>query len=204
MVRKSESRSSKRASKGKGGEIERWLEALSPENTDERRRTVAFKSLMAMAKKQPGRLLPYWKDLDRLLKGGRAFSKFPAVHILAALVPADREGRFEKSFAAYFALLEDEAVSVAAHVARLSGEIARARPSLEPRITRRLLALDRARIRPDRRDLVKAHALEAFDRYFDRAGGQRQMLAFAHGLIESKSPRAKKAAREFLARWEAE
>jgi hypothetical protein len=188
----------KRSQRGAGADVESWLAAISPENTDERRRSAALKALLSLAKKQPDRLLPYWKDLDKLLRGGRAFSKFPAVHIIAALVPADREGRFEKSFPAYFALLEDEAVSVAGHVARLAGEIAAAKPALEPRITRKLLALDRAKIRPDRLDLVKAYALEGLDRYFDQSKNQRGMLRFAEDMRESKSPRAKKAAGQFL------
>jgi len=187
-------------SAGMGGEMERWLEALSPGNTNEGSRTRAFKSLMALAKKDPDRLLPYWADLDRLLRNGRAFSKFPAVHILAALAPADREQRFEKSFPAFFALLEDEAVSVASHVARLAGEIAAARPALEPRITRRLLAIDRSGARPDRKDLIKAYALEGFERYFESSSNKKGILAFAEGMLTAKSPRARKAAKEFLAR----
>jgi hypothetical protein len=181
-------------------EIEQWLQAISPENTNEASRTRGFKSLMALAKENPDRLLPYWGDLDRLLRNGRAFSKFPAVHILAALAPADRHRRFEKSFPAFFALLEDEAVSVASHVARLAGEIAAARPALEPRITRRLLAIDRSGARPDRKDLIKAYALEGFERYFESSSNKKGILAFAEGMLTAKSPRARKAAKEFLAR----
>jgi hypothetical protein len=181
-------------------EIEQWLQALSPDNTNEASRTRAFKSLMTLAKKDPGRLLPHWVDLDRLLRSGRAFSKFPAIHLLAALVPADRQGRFEKSFPAFFALLEDEAVSVASHVARLAGEIAAAKPALEPRITRRLLAIDRSGARPDRKDLIKAYALEGLERTFESSSNKKAILAFAEGMQTAKSPRARKAAREFLAR----
>jgi len=192
-----------RASRSEGSEenrseITRWLQAISPENTNEAIRTRAFKALMIVARKDPDRLLAHWADLDGLLRGGRAFSKFPAVHILAALAPADDEGRFERSFRAFFALLEDEAVSVASHVARLAGEIALAKPALEPRITRRLLAIDRAQIRPDRKDLVKAYALEGFDRYFETTSSKKNILAFAEAMVTSKSPRARKAAKEFL------
>jgi hypothetical protein len=200
MASRSGSESQAKAPGGRGREVESWLEALSPDNTNEASRTRAFKSLMALAKKDPDRLLPFWSNLDRLLRGGRAFSKFPAVHLLAALAPADRQGRFEKSFPAFFALLGDEAVSVASHVARLAGEIAAAKPALEPRITRRLLAIDRSGARPDRKDLIKAYALEGFERYFEGSSNQKGILAFAEGMLTAKSPRARKAAREFLAR----
>jgi hypothetical protein len=51
---------------------------------------------------------------------------------------------------------------------------------------------------PDRLDLIKAYAIEAFDRTFDRSKNQRANLRFAEGMRGSKSPQAKKAAGQFL------
>ena len=76
--------------------------------------------------------------------------------------------------------------------------LARARPDLEPRITRRLLALDKSHHEPGRRDLVKSYALEAFDTYFDRSTRRASILSFARAMSTSKSPRAARAARAFL------
>ncbi len=95
-------------------------------------------------------------------------------------------------------MLDDEAISVAAHVARLAGAIAQARPDLEPRITRRLLALDQSHFAADRRDLVKSYALEAFTATFTRSRQQAAMISFAQSMLKSKSPRAVKAAKAFL------
>jgi hypothetical protein len=153
---------------------------------------------MLLAQAQPNALFPHWSALTGLLKSDKAFAKYPAVHLLAALVPADRHRRFERSFHAYFSLLDDDAVSVAAHVARLAGPIARARPDLEPRITRRLLALDKSHFDPGRRDLVKSYALEAFGAYFDRSPRRASIRSFARAMLTSRSPRAVKAARAFL------
>jgi len=174
------------------------LDSLRPENTDLRSRERAFKALLPLAETKPDALLPHWSAFAALLKSDKAFSKYPAVHLIAALVPADRQHRFDRSFHAYFALLDDKAVSVAAHVARLAGAISQARPDLEPRITRRLLALDQSHYDASRRDLVKSYALEAFAATFARSKQQAAMIAFAQSMLRSKSPRAVKVARTFL------
>jgi hypothetical protein len=174
------------------------LDSLRPENTDLKARERAFKALLPLAEAQPDALLPHWSALAALLKSEKAFSKYPAIHLIAALVPADRQRRFDRSFSSYFALLDDEAVSIAAHVARLAGVIAKARPDLEPRITRRLLSLDKSHFGADRRDLVKSYALEAFAAVFARSKQQKAMITFARSMLKSKSPRAAKAAKAFL------
>ncbi len=178
--------------------LQQLLANLRAENTDIRVRERAFKSLKALALARPNTLLPNWTTLAGLLRSEKPFVKYLAVHLIAALVPADRKRRFDRSFNAYFALLDDEAVSVAAHVAGLAGPIPRARPDLEPRITRRLLALDRIHFDPERRDLVKSYALEAFGETFDRSTRRASMLSFARALLTSRSPRAAKAAWAFL------
>jgi len=177
------------------------LQAISPENTNEPARTRAFKQLMLLAKRSPGILLSRWSELARLLRSGKAFSRYPAVHIIAALVPADTQGRFERSFTIYYSLLDDEALSVAAHVARLSGGIVKARPALERRITTRLLALDQTHFDLGRKDLVKSYALEAFDQYFEASGQKKAILRFAAALASSQSPRARVRARAFVKKW---
>jgi hypothetical protein len=184
--------------------LQQLLDSLSPKNTDLKARERAFKALLPLAQAEPNALLPHWTALAALLKSDKAFSKYPAIHVIAALVPADRQRRFDRSFNTYFGLLDDEAVSVAAHVARLAGAIAQARPDLEPRITRRLLALDQSHFGPDRRDLVKSYALEAFTANFARSKQQAAMVAFARSMLKSKSPRAVKAAKAFLKAYAAE
>jgi hypothetical protein len=176
----------------------RLVRSLRPENANLREREGAFNALLPLAQARPELLLPHWDHLAGLLKSGKAFAKYPAVHLLAALVPADRARRFDRSFNAFFSLLDDDAISVAAHVARLAGPIARARPDLEPRITRRLLSLDKSHFEPGRRDLVKSYALEAFGTYLDRSNRRASMLSFARAMSTSKSRRAARAAGAFL------
>lgn len=176
---------------------------ISPENTNEALRSASFKNLLRLAGTSPAALFPHWNDLTRLLESKKAFSRLPAVHIIAALVPADRQSRFERIFNRYFALLDDEAISVAAHVARLAGGIAKAKPALQAKITKRLLAIDQTHFDAGRRDLVKSYALQAFDEYLQGIPNRRAILAFAASLRLSKSPKARTVAKAFLATWSA-
>jgi hypothetical protein len=178
------------------------LLALAPLNTDEKARNRAFQALMLVAQRHPEALLPRWGELATLLKGGRAFSRYPAVHILAALAPSEEEGRFEKAFEAFYSLLDDEAISVAAHVAWLSGKIAKAKPNLQRRITRRLLSIDETHFDAGRKDLIKSYAIQAFDEYFEDAKEKKAILLFVRDQLGAKSPRSRKAAKEFLKKWE--
>lgn len=173
------------------------LDCLGPENTNGTYRERAFKTLLPLAESHPGALLPERDRLAALLKARKAFSKYPAIYLIAALVPAETQRRFDRIFRTFFGLLDDEALSVAAHVARLAGPIALARPDLEPRITRRLLALDPSHFDPKRPDIVKSYALEAFTAWFAASTQQTAMVAFARA-VEVVMPRAVKGASAFL------
>lgn len=178
--------------------LQALLDALLPENRKQAERERAFKALLALAARRPDLLLPRWDELTRMLRRGGAFTKYPALYLIAALLPADRQRRFDRTFAAFFNLLDDEAVSVAAHTARLAARVVAARPDLEPRVTRRLLALDRTHFDSGRRDLVKSYALEAMGTYLESARSRRAIRRFAEGMLASSSPRAVRAARLFL------
>jgi hypothetical protein len=191
-------RSARSKSRDPATDVDAWLEAISPANTQTARREHAFHRLMLQARRDPQPLLDRWDDLAHLLRTRKAFSLYPTVHILAALVPADSMGRFERIFSAYFALLDDEAISVAAHVAQLAGGIALARPKLQRRIIRRLLATDQSHFDAERRGLLGSYALQSLEAIYGHLPTPRPVLEFARRLLESPSPRARKAAKSFL------
>jgi hypothetical protein len=178
--------------------IDAWLDAISPANTNTARREQAFRQLMLQARRTPQPLFQRWAVLTRLLRAEKAFTLYPVIHLVAALVPADMEGRFERVFSAYFSLLDNQAISVAAHVAQLAGGIATARPDLQRRIERILLATERSHFDPERRGLIGAYALESLDAFFETSTQKKAILDFARRLLESPSPKARKAARTFL------
>ena len=157
-------------------DVDAWLEAISPANTQTARREHAFHRLMLQARRDPQPLLDRWDDLAHLLRTRKAFSLYPTVHILAALVPANSRGQFERIFSAYFALLDDEAISVAAHVAQLAGGIALARPKLQRQIIRRLLATDQSHFDAERRGLLGSYALQSLEAIYGQLPTPRPSL----------------------------
>jgi hypothetical protein len=53
-------------------------------------------------------------------------------------------------------------------------------------------------------ELIKGHAIEAFDDYFEEAENQPEILEFVKKQLQSKSPKTRKLARKFLKRWGSE
>jgi hypothetical protein len=63
------------------------------------------------------------------------------------------------------------------------------------------LGIDKTRHHPERRDLIKGYAIEAFSEYFEGAKNKKKVLEFVETQIKSKSPRTRKKAQEFLKKW---
>ena len=147
-------------------------------------------------------MFPQWDYFVELLKSDNSFSQYPAVHIIAALVEADEEGRFDAIFDTYYSLLDDESVMIAGHVAGVSEKIARAKPRLRARITEKLLGIDATHFEQERKDLIKAYAIESFDAYFEEAENREEIIAFVKAQLNCASPKTKKMAKKFLKKWE--
>ena len=184
------------------GVLEALITGVSPEQKKTAIRENSFKVLMRLSERHPGVLLRCWTRLVELLKSENSFSKYAAIHIVAALVPADERGLFDKAFGTYYGLLGDHSVMVASHVAGTSGKIARARPELQSKITKRLLDIDNTYPDAKRRELVKAYAIEALGEYFEESADKAKILAFVAQQVDSESPKTRKLARTFLEKWD--
>lgn len=167
---------------------------------DETRYT-RFKALMFVSEERPELLYPHWDYFVQLIDSDSAHSKYIASYLIASLTAVDTDCKFEKIFEKYYSMLDDRSVIPAAHVARNSGKIAKAKPALEAKITEKLLSIDKTHHKPDRRELVKSEAIVAFSEYFDRAQDKERILEFVNGQLKSKSPKNRKNAREFLKKW---
>jgi hypothetical protein len=183
--------------------LEELLNGISPVTKKMAIRENSFKALKLLSEQQPQTLLPHWNYLVSLLKSDNGFSKYAAIYLITALVPVDDRGRFEKAFNVYYDLLDDESVMVASHVAGTSGQIARAKPALQSKITQRLLAIDATHFDANRQGLIKSYIIAAFDEYFEESRDQSKILAFVHGQIDCASPKTRKKAKEFLKKWTA-
>jgi hypothetical protein len=159
--------------------------------------------VLYLSEQHPEVLLPHWAYFIRLLKSDNGFSKYVAVHVIANLVTAGDEGRFEKSFNAFYNLLDDESVMVASHVAGVSGQIARAKLLLLPKITQRLLGITRTHFPAERQALIMSYAIPSLDEYFADATAREQdrILAFVQQQFDCASPKTRKLAKDFIKKW---
>ena len=161
----------------------------------------SFKVLLLLSEEHPKVLYPEWDFFADLLNTDNTYHKYIAIYILANLAVDDPKGRFEKIFNKYYGLLDDQSVIPPAHVAANSAKIAKAKPKLQTKITNRLLVIDKTRHKPERKALIKSYVIEAFGELFEGAKNKRKMLEFVKAQLNSKSPRTKKKAKEFLKKW---
>src|SRR5512143_1671250 len=165
------------------------LEGISPRTQKSVIRESSSKAVLYLSEQHPEVLLPHWAYFVKLLRSDNGFSKYVAVHVIANLVTAGDDGRFEKSFNTFYKLLDDESVMVAAHVAGVSGQIACAKSQLQNKITQRLLTIEQTHFPPDRQALIISYAIQSFDQYFaaTAARDQDRILAFVQQQVDCAS-----------------
>ncbi len=180
------------------------LHGISPQTQKSVIRESSSKAVLILSEQHPEVLLPHWATFTKLLRSDNGFSKYVAIHVIANLVTSGDEGRFEKTFNTFFNLLDDDSVMVASHVAGVAGQIARAKPALQSKITRRLLDIDQTHFPPDRQALIVSYALVSFDQYFalTTARDQDRILAFTLQQIDCASPKTRKLAKDLIKKWE--
>jgi hypothetical protein len=160
-----------------------------------------LRALLLVAQERPELLYPHWQVFVALLDSENTYFKLRGANLIAAIIAADTEDRFEQIFDLYYDLLDDKSVIAASYIAGNSGQIARAKPGLRGRITRKLLSIDETHHPPERRDLIKASVIEAFGQYFEESEDKREILEFVAAQLESRSPKTRKTAKAFLKRW---
>lgn len=164
-------------------------------------RYTSFKALMFVAEERPELLYPHWDYLAKLIDNENTHSKYIASYLIASLTPVDTHNKFEKIFDKYYDMLNDRSVIPASHVAANSGEIVRAKPELEPKITEKLLKIDETDHKLGHRELVKSYAIDAFGGYFERAENKERILEFVRNQLNSDSPKTRRRAKEFLKKY---
>ena len=160
-----------------------------------------LKALMLVAQQHPELPYAHWDVLVGLLRSENTYFKLRGANLIAAVVCVDSDNRFERIFDEYHDLLDGRSVTAATYIAGNSGKIAMAKPALESKIRSRLFSIDDTHHPPQRRDLIKGRAVEAFGEYFEEAEDKDQILEFVRSQLEAHSPRTRKKAKEFLEKW---
>jgi hypothetical protein len=177
------------------------------DNLKTKNETVRYNSskvLNLLSEKNPEVLYPKWDYFVELLRADHTYWKLSVIPIIANLVRIDLENKFEAIYEKFFGLLNDRSVIPAAWIAANSGKIAKAKPRLQARVTNELLSIDRTHHDPERKDLIKAGAIESFAEYYEEAADKKKILEFVKKQLECKSPKTRKIAKEFLEKWSSE
>jgi hypothetical protein len=86
-----------------------------------------------------------------------------------------------------------------------SGKIALAKPYLIPKITEKLLTVERISVTPHLTDeckrVIAEHAIGAFDLFFDKVKQKEQVFAFVERQLNSSRKRLSVKAESFLKKW---
>ena len=160
----------------------------------------SHKVLILITEEQPQTLYHNWDYFAEFLKSDNTYHKLSAILLLANLTKIDKNKKFEKVFDQFYGLLNDRSFITAAYLAGASGKIVKAKPKLQTRITNRLLSIDKTHHEKERKDLVKTYIIEAFEEYFDQARSKKRIIEFVKKQLNCKSPKTRKAAKEFLSR----
>jgi hypothetical protein len=175
---------------------ELW-QGLKAKDLAERQR--CFLALQTLAEAYPERMhVHYWAETAAMLDSRSIDDKYIAVALLAGMAAAKGDTLFEPLLDKYFGLLDDNSLIIPKHVAMQSGRVLKAKPSCGQRIIGYLLNIEQTHHTPSRKALIAACALEALDRCFELIEDQGAVIEFAKVYAEAPSPRARKAAREFL------
>jgi HEAT repeat protein len=181
---------------------DRALEILLQALTDwqEAIRHTAFQALLVLGERRPERLYPAWSYLESLLASGNAFHRSIGVQLLARLLPADVERRFDQLYERYFELLQDSKLMVCRHVVQAADLILGARPDLKARIVATLLACGAERQGHSSRALLHGDIIECLDLWLEGPGERQAVQIFVQRGLKSSSPRTRRAAARFLGR----
>jgi hypothetical protein len=160
-------------------------------------RSASFEILKRISEDQPNALYPKWDYLADLLDSDNHSHRYISINLLANLAKVDVKNKFETIFNKYFGNIEGERTMVAGQAALNSGKIAKAKPKLQPKITNRLLNIEKIH-QGKQIELIKAYVIEAFSKYFEESSDKNRILDFVRAQLESKSPKTRKVAKEFL------
>ena len=161
------------------------------------------KVILFISEERGEALYPKWDFFVTLLDSDNTYWKMSGLQIIASLTRVDADKKFDDIFDKYYHLLGYKGTVVAAHIAANSGKIASARPDLQPRITDKLLSIDKI-YAGKQIDLVKGYIIEAFAVYFEEAENRNKIIEFARNQLNSGSPRTRKQAEHFLSKLDKE
>lgn len=163
-------------------------------------RSNSFEALLFLSKNSPELLYYHWDFFKEMLYSSNNYSKYISVYILANLTAIDSENKFEEIFEDYFALLVGNRAMISSHVALNSAIIFRNKPGLQIYIENQLLDIDHLH-EGKQTEMIKSYVIEALSDIYPQVENKKPIWDFVKNQIDSKSPKTRKKAAEFLEKW---
>ena len=175
------------------------IEGIQSENAKIREKY--FNILLPISENKPELLYEYWDLFRSLLGKPEVSTKYYTIHLLANIIRVDNEDKFKDLFDEFYQLLNHESPVVSPHIAGKSGKIIIAKPRYEAKIVDLLLQIDKTS-RCRHLELQKAYVIEAFSEAFEIISKKTEVINYVKSLLNSESPKTKKAAKIFLSQIE--
>jgi len=178
-------------------EVLGWiLEGL--QSSEDTLRFNCFEVLLHIAEQVPSLLYPHWQYFMDMLSSSNAYHRSIGLRMIAALTAVDVKKRFDETFEDFFELLYDDKVMVARYLVQSIPGIFAFKPYLTQKIVDRLFEIEHGSKPRSQKDLVCADIIEALAQIYEDYPDQRKIIAFVQRQCDSSSPKARKAARDFL------
>lgn len=162
-------------------------------------RSNSFRSLLIISEENPEFIYPQWNYFLDMLRSTNNYHRYIAIYILANLTRADKEKRFDDIFDEYYAILGDDKVMTASHVAANSPTIIKNKPELKSKIIEKLINIDSIN-QGKHKELVKAYAIESLRKIYPDADDKEEIIEFVKAQLNSPSPKTRDMAVCFLDR----
>ena len=89
----------------------------------------------------------------------------------------------------------------AANLVNYSGRIAKAKPSLQSKVTNKLLNIDKTNHSQECKNIIKGKAILSFSEYFEDSKDKKKIIEFVKSELKNQRPATRKKAEKFLKKW---
>jgi len=163
------------------------------------------KILMDLSVENPNVLYPYMDDFIKFLDSKYRIITWQVMAIIANLTNVDKKKKFDEIFEKYYSFISNDYLVTVANVVGHSGKIALAKPYLIPKITEKLLSVEKIKITPhltkECKLVIAEKAIESFDMFFDQVDQKQRIISFVKKYSNSTRKSLKTKVQEFLKKW---
>lgn len=173
------------------------FDGISSENA--RTRFKSAKTLRIISGENPEALYSKMGFFINLLNSENKILKWIAIDVIGNLSSVDTENKFDKIFNKFYGLLADESMITAGHVIDSSGEIARAKPHLQDKITKELLRVEKIEYKTSEcRNILLGKVILSFSQYIDQINNTEETVSLAKRQLANPRKATRVEAEKFL------